>query len=183
MIKKLSEILKSNLLDTDNNLFMLLDGCKYQTLWSDLQNGVLKYRILFKEKKLQEELEEVAPYLVQLSFGSDYAKEETAELLSYYGNSGCIFLSSNLNIDNILLDLRNMFYIYTAEKDKGYFRFYDPDILNDLVTQESKIFKEELFRNIIYYWAEDTDDKSIINQYSMKNNDISKIILNLKEEI
>ena len=67
-----------------HTLYAILDGVKYPMLYSDLEEGVLEYDILFREEKLREALYAVAPFLVTLDFTHDVTKEQSLALLECY---------------------------------------------------------------------------------------------------
>lgn len=143
-------------------IYGIFDGVKYPMLWSDLEDGVLEYDILFREEKLREELESVAPFLVKLDFKNDAGSEQTEALLKCYGQNGCIFLSSHLDMKEVLEKMREMFYVYNHNSEVGYFRFYSPTVFTEFLTQTKGNAFFNLFYEIQRYWYEDVEDRNIL---------------------
>jgi hypothetical protein len=139
-----------------HTLYAILDGVKYPMLYSDLEEGVLEYDILFREEKLREALYTVAPFLVTLDFTHDATKEQSLALLECYGKGGGLFLASDQRFYSVLEAMRELFYIYTPQGDKGYMRFYDPKIFRHYITQQDKNTLYALFSDVAHYWCEDT---------------------------
>jgi len=71
---------------------------------------------------------EVAPFLVKLDFESDLALEESQVLLACYGESGSIFMATEVDFATLLASMRELFYVYTPEGEQGFMRFYDPRV-------------------------------------------------------
>jgi len=151
-----------------HTLYGLFDGVKYPTLWSDLEESVLAYDMLFHEERLRADLQSVAPYFVALDFEDKIAKEQSLALLECYGKNGSLFLSSRFDIDKTLEQMRELFYIYTHSGEKGYMRFYEPKIFRRYIAQKNDTIRYALFNHVTCYWCEDTQDPSIVHQYLKK---------------
>jgi len=138
-------------------------------LYSDLEEGVLEYDILFREEKLREALYAVAPFLVTLDFTHDVTKEQSLALLECYGKEGGLFLASDQRFYSVLEAMRELFYIYTPQGDKGYMRFYDPKIFRHYIAQQDKNILYALFSDVACYWCEDTEDASTMYHYAKES--------------
>jgi len=166
----------------DVSIYGIFDGVKYPMLWSNLEEGVLVYDMLFREEALREALEEVAPYLVALDFAHEQTITQSKELIKYYGQNGCIFLSSYLSFEETLEMMRELFYVYTPEGEKGYMRFYDPTIFREYIEQKDPNIVYMLFNDIEHYWCEDKEDIDRIIQYTFENKSVTKTTLHPKKE-
>ena len=146
-------------------IYGIFDGVKYPMLWNDLEDTTLEYDMLFVEEELREEMEEVAPFFVEFNFKNDVDMEQTKNLLGCYGNNGCIFISSSSGFTPLLKAMRELFYIYTPEGDKGFMRFYEPQIFTEFVAQKNDNVRNALFWEALCYWSEDPDHTNILKQY------------------
>ena len=170
MMEKLFKILKMHYIQNENQkICALFDGVKYPMLWSDLEDGVLEYDMLFREENLRKEMEKVAPFLVALDFNSEVGLEQTKELLKCYGKNGCIFIASSLELTRVLSSMRELFYVYTGEGDKGYMRFYEPKIFSSYIKQKDPNIRYALFSNVDVYWCEESEN--ILKQYTKHDTD------------
>lgn len=168
MVERLFELLHpSNIADDEKSysIYGIFDGVKYPMLWSDLEESVVTYDMLFREEDLRIEMEEVAPFLVELDFESKAGIEKTKELLECYGKGGCIFMASYLDFSSILEAMRELFYVYTPEGEKGYMRFYDPKIFSKYIAQRDFNITYALFSDVNCYWCEDSEDTHKLRQY------------------
>lgn len=169
--------------DSTSHIYGIFDGVKYPMLWSDLEDGVLEYDMLFREDELRAELEEVAPYLVKLDFNSELSVEQSSALMKCYGQSGCVFLTtSQLHFEELLEAIREIFYIYTKEGEKGYMRFYDPSIFIKYIEQDDPNILYALFNGIEHYWCEDVEDTNMLLHYSLDHGKVIKKSIAIKEE-
>ena len=161
--------------DSASHIYGIFDGVKYPMLWSDLEDGLLEYDMLFREEELRAELEKVAPYIVKLDFNSELNIENSNALMKCYGQNGCIFLTtSKLHFEKVLEVMREMFYIYTKDGEKGYMRFYDPVIFIEYIEQQDSNILYALFNGIEHYWCEDVEDANILLHYSLDYGNLTK---------
>jgi len=136
--------------------YAILDGVKYPMLWSDLEDGILEYDILFREEALRKKLESVAPFLVKLDLESEAGIEQTKALLRCYGENGCIFLSTPMLFEETLEKMRDIFYLYGEDGEReGILRFYEPLIFTQLLHESSTDIQQEIFAKVYCYWCED----------------------------
>jgi len=166
----------------DVRIYGIFDGVKYPMLWSDLEDGILPYDMLFREEALRNEMQEVAPFLVGLDFTDTYSTEESKKLMQCYGQNGCIFLATVLPLEKTLERMRELFYVYNAKHELGYLRFYSPSIFTELVKQEHDTTKFNLFYEIEGYWCENEIAKESILHYKLKNDKMMVETIRLKNE-
>ncbi|NOR56487.1 MAG: DUF4123 domain-containing protein [Sulfurovum sp.] len=186
MIEKLFEILNPTTVKYNNldfKVYGVFDGVKYPMLWSDLEDGVLSYDMLFREDNLRDEMEKVAPFLVELNFDSEKGKEETTSLLESYGKCGCVFVTTPLAFSDIIEKFREVFYIYTPKGDKGFFRFYDPNIFTEVLVQKDTSLIYTLFEKVYAYWCEDLlDVNNCVTQYKYNGQELNSESYSLMKE-
>ena len=167
----------------EHTIYGIFDGVKYPMLWSDLEDGILTYDMLFREEVLRLEMERVAPFFVALDFTKDTDIEQTKELLKCYGENGSLFLATSLNFENTLERMRELFYVYNSKSEVGYFRFYWSTVFTEFVKQTHKNVLFNLFYDIHQYWCENAMEIDTISSYQYKNNQIQIIDKRLKNEI
>ena len=152
-----------------HTLYGIFDGVKCPRLWSDLEEGILEYDMLFREEELRRELESVAPYLVKLDFQSEADIEQSKACLQWYEENGCIFMATEVDFATLLASMRELFYVYTPEGEQGFMRFYDPSVFRDYITQKDDNIRYALFSEVVCYWCEDAKDISVVHQYSKES--------------
>ncbi|WP_457593080.1 DUF4123 domain-containing protein [Hydrogenimonas sp.] len=147
--------------------YAVVDGVKYPMLWSDLEDGLLEYDILFKEEKLRKKLFKVAPFLIALDFESEGGKEESLALIETCRmHNGAIFFSTHLTFGQTLEKMRTLFYLYDdEEKVEGVLRFYEPRIFSELMHEPNKALHQAFFSKVYCYWCEDTKEENSIAKY------------------
>lgn len=111
----------------DKSLYAIIDAARIDrmpALLFELEEDP-EYASLFQGFP-QEDLFEVAPYLVKL--------EQRSKLLTWiltngWGNSWGIFLSTNVELEDLLEHLQKMLPAELPNGEKLLFRFYDPRVL------------------------------------------------------
>jgi len=162
-------------------LYGLFSGSVYKRLWIDLPDSWdFKYGSLL-QGKMAEELETVAPYLVELSFKSEYLDE----ILKSYGQNGCVFFCSPLVFDEALQRMREVLIVQNKEGMEGYLRFYRPDVFRTLIKKHNIGLLKNMFKQVMYYYCEEENDPTILNRYRYDNKSMQfdQFSLKDKEEI
>jgi len=133
----------------------------------------LDYENLFMPHE-QEELEEVAPYLIELKKEDDFT---TWVYENVYGKQGAIFIHSSQSIEELAEQIRP--YITTTTKIpnpkneaelievEAYMRLYDPRVFPNFyysLENRASFFREEMI-----VLLEDMDDSSILNVFSQED--------------
>ncbi len=164
--------------------YALIEGSKHPMLWSELEEGVLSYDMLFKEKKLREALQSVGPYLVELDFSSEDRREQSIEILKRcYGKNSTIFFATPLDFSQSLQRVRDIFYLRNEQgRDQGIIRFYEPVIFEELVKDNNDSVVKNLFYHIYCYWCEESKDSSAIIQYRYTSTTIEQTPITLIKE-
>ncbi len=187
MIQQLIKILDPSHIDyeaLDFHTYCVADGVKYPMLYSDLEEGVLHYDILFKEEALREKLQTVAPFVIQLNFEDELQKEESEALIEQcYGKNGAIFFATPLDFAEALEKMREIFYLHDETgKMQGVLRFYEPLVFEGFVHTAQKEAQSALFSKIYCYWCEDVEENILIQyQYTPKGIGYKKINLHTKD--
>ena len=84
-----------------------------------------EYRSLFFETP-QEELIDVAPFLVKLEEGSAFFSWLLEE---QWGNSWGVFLTSEADFEDVFVHLKGLMKVEAPNDERLFFRFYDPRVL------------------------------------------------------
>lgn len=147
--------------------YALIDAAKITKLTNELiivdSN---QYQILFDGQEAIE-LEEVAPYLVELRKEEEFTKWVVKNV---YGNNGAIFIKSSNNIETLAQDLkpfipvtREVEYEGRTITQKGYLAYYDPRVFPDWISSVEHEKQEAFFRNIEAVYHEDMFNKSTLH--------------------
>ncbi len=114
----------------DKHLYVILDGAQNETLLDvfDDTEGV-EYECLFTEK-LEPDMAEVAPYLVELKEGAPFTKWLLDQ--GWAQNWG-IFVISESDLAEAWRHLRQHTRVFGPDRRRLYFRFYDPRVLNSFL--------------------------------------------------
>lgn len=120
-------------------VYVIVDTATIENVTFELLKTKLKYENLYNEEDA-EELEEVAPYLVELLQEDDFTKWIIEEV---YGNLSCMFLESYEDIDSLAEHLRKFvnttMWVKHPKKvnelmsTKAYVRFYDPRVITSFL--------------------------------------------------
>ena len=153
------------------SLYLLADGARYPMLWSDLEEEEWHWEMLFREEGLRTQLVTVAPFLVVLD--DTPSSRELSE--RSYGEAGCIFLRTAQPFDELLEHLRELFYVYTPEGEKGYLCFYDPRVFRFLFQQSSPTVLQMIRDGSETFWCEAEDPRYLL-RYDQKSDAFPKTI-------
>lgn len=154
-----TQFLRSQLFDqSDRQPYVILDGASVPELRQRLWQHTPAYLCLYPGE-LDDEMAQVAPYLVKLASVSDF----TDFVLEGWGQHWGVFLLSSAD----LRDLRRHFrkFIMVHHPDTGrpmYFRFYDPRVLRVFLPSCDAAQLAELFGPISRYLMEDEDPGQLL---------------------
>ena len=164
--------------------YAIIEGAKVPMLYSDLEEGVLEYDILFKEEALREKLQTRGPFLVALDFESEDAKEENMRLLEQcYGKNAMLLFTTPMEFEETLQKMREIFYLENeAGEMEGIIRFYEPLVFEELMYYAKKEDQTALFSNIYCYWCEEKEPQTLVQyRYVPEGIGYKKIDLNNKK--
>jgi hypothetical protein len=111
--------------DDTNGAFMIVDGASVPDLIDRLYDDEAAFSCLLSGE-LEPDMQEVAPYLVELRDGdlfSDWA------LANGFGGHWGIGLRSSLSRAQLLRRFRQLLFVRDPQGEPLYFRFYDPRVL------------------------------------------------------
>lgn len=105
--------------------YAILDAASIEGLLDKLYDTPgLKFECLFTGD-LPPDMAYVAPYLVELPEGSDFARW----VLSGWGQHWGVYVLSQAELPELWRHLRTLTRVYDPEGQPMYFRFYDPRVL------------------------------------------------------
>lgn len=189
MIEKLCDTIDPKQIAYEDYTFysyMIIEGTKVPMLYSDLEEGVLEYDILFKEEALREKLQTRGPFLVKLDFESENAKDESKQLLKEcYGKNAILLFATPLHFTEALEKMREIFYLKDeAGEVEGIIRFYEPLVFKELICHIQKETQDILFSHIYCYWCEEIESKILIEyRYLPEGVGYKKIDLDYREAL
>ena len=131
--------------------YVLLDGAQNKSLLDWLHGpDAPQFECLFAGD-LAPDMAEVAPYLVQLEFGSRFATEFIQN--GWSPNWGVLLVSS-AELSIIWRHLRQHALVYGPELAPMYFRFYDPRVLRMFLPTCDEAQLKDFFGVIDFFLAE-----------------------------
>lgn len=111
----------------DKQVYVILDGAQNDSLLDVMADAEgLEYRCLLTGK-LEPDMQEVAPYLIQLVEDAPFTQWLMAN--GWAQNWG-IFLSSDADLGSVWRHVRQHVQVFDPDRRRLYFRFYDPRVLN-----------------------------------------------------
>ena len=155
------------------NLYVIIDAAKIKKLTNELiVVDKEKVQILFDGQEAIE-LEEVAPYLVELKKEDEFTKWIAKNV---YGHNGAIFIKSREDIVTLAQHLKP-FIPVTREVEhegkiitqKGYFAYYDPRVFPNWIESEEQTTQSSFFSPITKLYCEDTFNKENYLSYKYDN--------------
>jgi hypothetical protein len=173
--KKLLELL----FKTDDKIYAVLDGALNEELFFTLtvMLNELPYISLYTGED-KENLEEVAPYLVELKKES----ELTDWILKNYEETWGFFIQSPHDLHTIHEELYQRVKIKDETTNNNLFiRFYDPRATEKYIKLQTKEELEELFEVAPIIFYANLDDKEFINKVTFKDEAIHIDSVDIKE--
>jgi len=155
------------------NVYAVIDAAKIKKLINELIIvDEQKVKILFDGQEAIE-LEEVAPYLIELNKEDEFTNWVAKNV---YGNNGAIFIKSTNDIETLAEHLKP-FIPVTREVEhegrtitqKGYLAYYDPRVFPNWIESESKEKQSDFFSNITKLYCEDELKKDYYLSYHYDN--------------
>ncbi len=174
----LKEILFKN---TDLNTYAIVNGAGSDKVLMNLVAWEPEHQILYPEYEA-EELEEAAPWLVELKQGEAFTEWLFEECI---GERLLLFIQSTEDIDTLAEHYRQYSKIEFPDTDgnweQGYFSFYDPGIFKVWVDSLTKEEIAGFHKPVNSFWFEG-ENKEELHGVAFKDNSLvhSKIILNKK---
>lgn len=127
-------------------LFAVLDGARTTRIRELLRESVDEHRSLY-EGVMGDALGDVAPYLVRLSKDGALLSRLVAE---GWGQSWGVYLTSARPLAEVRRHLRRLLMVEAeGEKERLYFRFYDPRVLRRFLPKSNVRQRAEMFGAVI----------------------------------
>lgn len=111
--------------DDDATTFVVLDGASVPELLEQMHRLRPEYECLYRGE-LKPDMAEVAPYLVKLVPGSEFAKWICE---NGWGKHWGIFVNTHADLRELHRHLRTLLIVHDSDGKPLYFRFYDPRVL------------------------------------------------------
>jgi hypothetical protein len=108
-----------------NDAFMIVDGASVPDLIDRLYDDEAAFSCLLSGE-LDPDMQEVAPYLVELRDGDPFSDWVLA---NGFGEHWGIGLRSSLSLVQLLRRFRQLLFVRDPQGEPLYFRFYDPRVL------------------------------------------------------
>jgi len=110
------------------------------------------------EGRLGRSLNDVAPYLVEFCQQSVFAKWWFAQ----WGNSAGVLIEAQVSFDELRRHLRTLMIVNTEDRQKYYFRFYDPRVLRVFLPSCSGDEVPRFFGPITAFYCESADGNELL---------------------
>lgn len=131
----------------------VVDTARVEGLAARLVDLGARARCLYQGKS-EEELADVAPYLVPVPPDSDASTLVFEEL---WGRSAAIHAVTDLSLTDLRSHLRKFLMVVTEDGKTLYFRFYDPRVLRVFLPTCTPEQLAEFFGPVSAYYCEDED--------------------------
>ena len=175
-------MLKKNLLEllfkTDDRVYAILDGAlnEEQFFTLTVMLNELPYLSLYTGED-KENLEEVAPYLVELEKESELTKW----ILDNYKEEWGFFIQSPQDLYRIYEELSQRVKITDETTNNNLFiRFYDPRSVEKYIKLQTKEELEEFFEVAPVIFYANSEDKEFINKVILKDDFINIESIDIK---
>jgi hypothetical protein len=122
MVQSVSQYLFA---EEGSSVFAVLDGASVPDLLGSLDRLEPEYECLYRGE-LQPDLQEVAPYLVRLQPGSEFAEWVISQ---GWGKHWGIFALTGVGLREMRRHFRTFLMVYDSAGKHLYFRYYDPRVL------------------------------------------------------
>lgn len=139
------------------NVWAVVDAARDRRVYQSLVNSFLNYSCLYSGR-LPEEIERVAPYLVQL----DPEDKFTDFLTSEWGGSLGVFIRCDTSMKELRRHLRRFLIVRDTGGRRLLFRYYDPRVLRVYLPTCDSMEMKTVFGPIEAYWTESADASRLI---------------------
>lgn len=130
--------------------YAVLDGAQNNSLLDWLHGPDAPQSECLFASELSPDMAEVAPYLVQLDFGSRFSTEL---IKNGWSSNWGILLISSVELPVVWRHLRQHTQVYGPDLEPMYFRFYDPRVLRMFLPTCDKTQLRDFFGGIEFILA------------------------------
>jgi hypothetical protein len=142
----------------DRDVWMILDPARERRIYFDLVNSHLEYTCLYSGN-IADELEAVAPHLVQLDFADKYTRELVT---NSWGRSWGVFLRCSARMERLRRHLRTFLMVNDWSGRRLLFRYYDPRVLRVYLPTCVSEELSTIFGPISHFWTEDETGRYLL---------------------
>lgn len=165
MHKNYLQTLKDTLFaDTHLHVYAIVDSAVDAIIDMHFESDEPNRWILYTEEQDREELEQRAPYLIELNQEDIFSQRVLEE---GYGNHWGCFLLSEYHAEVLAAHLSNYTKIYSQAHDQDvYIRFYDPRAIGQYFPCFTKEESQNFYSKITSIMVEKVKEPNILYTYS-----------------
>lgn len=171
IVESLSQYLFS---EEEARVFAVLDGASIPDLLTNLDRCQPEYVCLYRGE-LEPDMEEVAPYLVQVEPGSEFAEWLVGQ---GWGKHWGVFAVSSEDLRAMRRHFRAFLIVHDNDGKPLYFRYYDPRVLRVYLPTCNAEELATVFGPVECYILEDEDSNAAL-RFSISSGSLRKEDLQL----
>jgi hypothetical protein len=137
---------------------MIIDPARERRIYFDLINSRLEYSCLYSGN-IANELEAVAPHLVQLEFEDRYTRDL---ITRSWGQSWGVFLRCPSRMERLRRHLRTFLLVNDQAGRRLLFRYYDPRVLRVYLPTCTAEELKTVFGPVSDFWTEDSSAQQLL---------------------
>ena len=142
----------------DTKVYTILDGASVDGLVEHLEEHTLNFACLYRGE-LEPDLAEVAPYLVELTPGSEFTNWVISQ---GWGKHWGIFAVSEQSLSVVRRHFRRFLRVKSPEGKVLYFRYYDPRVLRTYLPTCNDTETRFIFGPTTFLACEDQEPTTLI---------------------
>jgi hypothetical protein len=142
----------------DRDVWMILDPARDRRIHFDLVNSHMEYACLYSGN-IADELEAVAPHLVQLEFDDKYTRDL---ITRSWGQSWGVFLRCPARMERLRRHLRTLLLVNDWTGRRLLFRYYDPRVLRVYLPTCATEELSTIFGPVTHFWTEEASAQQLL---------------------
>lgn len=155
--RKLADAL-FDVVEKGENLYAILDGSRSVEIAAALQNVEVENASLYRGRS-EEPLWDVAPYLIRCERDALFFQWV---LEKGWGNSWGIYLTSKVNLQELLEHFQQFLLVKFPDAKDFYFRFYDPRVLRSFLPTCTLEESRNFFGPVRCYLVEEKERETLL---------------------
>ena len=175
-MSKLTESIAKEIFSQGERVFAIFDGASVPELMDALDRWQPNLECLYSGK-LEPDMAEVAPYLVELTPGSAIAEWS----LTGWGQHWGVFVHSELNTLKLSQHFYKFVEVISPENKRLLFRFYDPRVLRSYLPTCTEAEIAEFFGPVKTFFAEG-DQPGNLCRFEQDNGRLKTEVKEFKEQ-